>query len=125
VGIKIRFADFRTITRVRTLSSWTDSTAVVYDAAADLYRGLRLDQPRIRLVGVKCENLRSAAEAPEQLMLDTSAVQPPVDAARLGVDQAADTAKTRFGSDAVRPATLLTRARFTPQDSSTSDHNSA
>ena len=82
VGIKIRFADFRTITRVRTLSSWTDSTAVVYDAAADLYRGLRLDQPRIRLVGVKCENLRSAAEAPEQLMLDTSAVQPPVDAAR-------------------------------------------
>jgi DNA polymerase-4 len=125
VGIKIRFADFRTITRVRTLSCWTDSTAVVYDAVADLYRGLRLDQPRIRLVGVKCENLRSAAEAPEQLMLDTSAVQPPFDAARPGVDQAADTAKTRFGSNAVRPATLLTRARFTPQDSSTSDHNSA
>jgi DNA polymerase-4 len=109
VGIKIRFADFRTITRVRTLSSWTDSSAVVYDAAADLYRSLRLDQPRIRLVGVKCENLRSGSEAPEQLMLDTSAVEPPVDGSRPRVDRAADTAKSRFGSDAVRPATLLTR----------------
>ena len=125
VGIKIRFADFRTITRVRTLSSWTDSSAVVYDAAADLYRSLRLDQPRIRLVGVKCENLRSGSEAPEQLMLDTSAVEPPVDGSRPRVDRAADTAKSRFGSDAVRPATLLTQARLTPQDSSTSDHNSA
>jgi len=125
VGIKIRFADFRTITRVRTLSSWTDSSAVVYDAAADLYRSLRLDQPRIRLVGVKCENLRSGSEAPEQLMLDTSAVEPPVDGSRPRVDRAADTAKSRFGSDAVGPATLLTPARLTPQDSSTSDHNSA
>ena len=125
VGIKIRFADFRTITRVRTLSSWTDSTATVYHAAADLYQGLRLDQPRIRLVGVKCENLRSASEAPEQLMLDTSPVQPSVDAARPAVDRAADTAKTRFGSEALKPATLLAQAQLRLQDPSMSDHNSA
>jgi DNA polymerase-4 len=125
VGIKIRFADFRTVTRVRTLSSWVDSTAAVFEAAADLYRALRLDQPRIRLVGVKCESLRPAADAPEQLMLDTAAVELPVDIARPGVDRAADAAKTRFGGDAVRPATLLARARSTPQESSRTDHNSA
>src|SRR5205085_3643532 len=29
VGIKIRFADFRTVTRVRTLPSWTASTGEI------------------------------------------------------------------------------------------------
>ena len=33
VGIKIRFADFRTVTRVRTLAGWVESTSAVYDAA--------------------------------------------------------------------------------------------
>ena len=61
VGIKIRFADFTTVTRVRTLPGWTDATATVFDTAAELYAGLGLDRPRIRLVGVKCENLREAS----------------------------------------------------------------
>ncbi|MDT4930714.1 MAG: polymerase, partial [Pseudonocardiales bacterium] len=60
IGIKIRYADFRTVTRVRTLPSWTDSTGELYETAVDLYRGLGLDRPRIRLVGVKAENLREA-----------------------------------------------------------------
>jgi DNA polymerase-4 len=107
VGIKIRFADFRTVTRVRTLSAWVDSTTAIYDAAADLFRGLLLDRPRIRLVGVKCENLRPVADAPEQLTLDAFAGEPRMGVTRNGVDRAADAAKTRFGSDAVRPATLL------------------
>ena len=71
VGIKIRFADFRTITRVRTLPAWTDDTAAIFRTATELYAALGLDQPRIRLVGVKCENFRAAGDAPEQLTLDT------------------------------------------------------
>ena len=30
VGIKIRFADFITVTRVRTLPAWTDATSTIY-----------------------------------------------------------------------------------------------
>ena len=70
IGIKIRFADFTTVTRVRTLAGWTDATATIYDTAAELYDALKLDRPRIRLVGVKCENLREAGEVAEQLSFD-------------------------------------------------------
>src|SRR5699024_9559845 len=73
VGIKIRFADFHTVTRARTLPGWTDTTTTIYETAAALYEGLHLDRPRVRLVGVKAENLRGAGEAPEQLTLEQSA----------------------------------------------------
>jgi DNA polymerase-4 len=106
VGIKIRYADFRTITRVRTLPTWTASTGEIYETAVDLYRGLQLDRPRIRLVGVKAENLREAGGIPEQLTLDmtgSASVVPD----RTRADQAIDAARARFGSAAVRPGTLL------------------
>ena len=106
VGIKIRFADFRTVTRVRTLPSWTDVNREIYEAAAELYRGLHLDRPRVRLVGVKAENLLDAAQAPEQLTLDLGGTAP----RRAATDQVLDAARARFGSDAVRPASILNRS---------------
>jgi DNA polymerase IV len=119
VGIKIRFADFTTVTRVRTLDAWTDATSTVYETAAGLYDGLQLDRPRIRLVGVKCEGLRSAGEVAEQLSFDDllasdAAVpervtpQPTSDGARpSAADRVADAARRRFGADLIGYATLL------------------
>ena len=94
----------------------------------ELYRSLNLDRPRIRLVGVKCEGLREAAAAAEQLTLDL-AVDPPtgspgaVPAVDRGtvpappplpskppareLDRAADAARARFGAAAVTNASLL------------------
>ncbi|MCU1659360.1 MAG: polymerase [Pseudonocardiales bacterium] len=103
VGIKIRFADFKTVTRVRTLPTWTDSTTTIYDTAADLYRSLRLDRPRVRLVGVKCENFRDAGDVPEQLTLDAVGHT----AVAGGVERAIDAARARFGAGAVDYGTLL------------------
>ncbi|MEP6598879.1 MAG: DNA polymerase IV [Actinomycetota bacterium] len=117
IGIKIRFADFRTVTRVRTLPAWVDSGAEIYAAAAELYRRLGLDQPRIRLVGVKCENVRDRADAPEQLTLDdlvgeqTGTLQRIADAT---LNQVADAARDRFGDAAVRPGTLVARSPRSP-----------
>jgi DNA polymerase-4 len=124
VGIKIRFADFRTVTRVRTLPSWTTSTSEIFETSVELYRSLALDRPRIRLVGVKAEGLREADAVPEQLTLDLAAgaepsgipAGPAADhAARARVDRAArgradaaiDAARARFGAQAVRPGSLL------------------
>jgi DNA polymerase-4 len=111
VGIKIRFADFRTVTRVRSLPSWTASTAEIYETAVDLYRGLGLDKPRIRLVGVKCEGLRDAGEVPEQLTLDLAAAADAsrrrAGAPRLRADAAIDDVRARFGAHAVLTGTLL------------------
>lgn len=107
IGIKIRYADFRTVTRVRTLATWTESTSEIFETAVELYRSLGLDQPRIRLVGVKAENLRAAAAIPEQLTLDVAADKA-LPATRSRADSAIDAARARFGSGAVRPGSLLT-----------------
>jgi DNA polymerase-4 len=114
VGIKIRFADFRTVTRVRTLAAWTSSTADIHRTAVELYRSLQLDRPRVRLVGVKCEALRPAADAPEQLALDLAGPgvsQPPRAASDRAVgpamDAAIDAARQRFGPGAVLAGSLL------------------
>jgi DNA polymerase-4 len=105
VGVKIRFADFRTVTRVRTLPDPVASDAELFAVATDLYRGLGLDRPRIRLAGVKAENLLDAATAPEQLVLelDADTRRPPPQA----LTRAADEVRERFGVAAVRPASLL------------------
>jgi DNA polymerase-4 len=102
VGIKIRFADFATVTRVRTLAEPTDSAAAVYSTALDLYRALNLDQPRIRLVGVKAENLRPNGEA-TQLAFDLGGPS----SGSPSADRTIDALAARFGASAVRPASLL------------------
>jgi DNA polymerase-4 len=104
VGIKIRFADFTTLTRVRTLAEPTDSSSVVYAASLELYRGLGLDRPRVRLVGVKVENLRPAGAA-TQLALAWGSDQ--VDERNTAADQVVDALAARFPDAAVGPATLL------------------
>lgn len=105
VGIKIRFADFTTVTRVRTLSQPTQTTSTVHSSALELYRSLQLDQPRIRLVGVKAENLRTEGEA-SQLSLDLTGALP---SPRASADHAIDALAAKFGPSAVRPASLLRR----------------
>jgi DNA polymerase-4 len=105
IGIKIRFADFTTVTRVHTLPEPTDVAAVVYAETVKLYRSLKLDQPRIRLVGVKAENLRPAAEA-TQLALDLFDEPKPV---AKPTDRVIDALTARFGKSVVGPASLLGR----------------
>jgi DNA polymerase-4 len=103
VGIKIRFADFTTLTRVRTLAEPTDASSRVYAEALELYRGLKLDQPRVRLVGVKVENLRPADQG-IQLALDLAGTESQQTGA---ADRAMDALAARFGDSAVQRASLL------------------
>lgn len=101
VSIKIRFADFTTVTRARTLPTPTDAGHEVYATARALYDALRLDRARIRLVGVRVEGISPVADA---------ALQLPLGAREHGwreADRAVDRAVDRFGSGAVRPAALV------------------
>ena len=63
VTLKVRFSDFTTITRSRTLRDATNLTPEIYATAADLFAGLGLQRARIRLVGVRVEGLVDAATA--------------------------------------------------------------
>jgi DNA polymerase-4 len=104
VVLKIRFADFTTITRSRTLDAPTDVGQVLYDTAVDLYAALRLQRARIRLVGVRLEGLADLEGSVEQLTFDDGSTASPVD--RRAAEVAADRLRERFGQDVVRPARL-------------------
>lgn len=103
VVLKIRFADFTTMTRSRTLDSATDVGQMVYDTAVSLYSALGLQRARIRLVGVRLEGLVDDAARVEQLVLGGSEASPPD---RRAAEVAADRLRERFGHDVVRPARL-------------------
>ena len=101
VSITVRFADFTTITRARTLPEATDVTQEVYRAAVRLYDALGLQRARIRLIGVRVEGLLPRTRVHRQLVLGER------DRGWSDADRAVDRATTRFGSSAVRPASLL------------------
>jgi DNA polymerase IV len=101
VSLKVRYADFTTVTRSRTLGSPTDVAREVYDTATALYAALRLDRPRIRLVGVRVEGLVAGDDLPHQLTFGER------EHGWREAERAVDAAVRRFGSGAVRPAALV------------------
>ncbi|MGI8946608.1 MAG: DNA polymerase IV [Ornithinimicrobium sp.] len=101
VVLTVRFSDFTTITRSRTLRAPTDVTHEIHDTACRAYAALGLQRPRIRLLGVRVEGLTAGAQTPLQHRLDA-----PVHGWR-DAERAMDRAASRFGQGAVRPASLV------------------
>ena len=62
IGIKLRFADFRTLTRDRSLAEATADAGVIAEAARECLRRVTLDR-RVRLLGVRVTELTPATEA--------------------------------------------------------------
>jgi DNA polymerase IV len=102
VAIKVRFADFRTVNRSRTLATPTDVSREVFETAWALFRALKPAEP-IRLVGVRVEGLARSGGAAHQPMLGEP------ERGWREADAAVDAAAARFGPAAVRPASLLPR----------------
>jgi DNA polymerase-4 len=101
ISIKVRFSDFTTITRSRTLRDPTDVSRDIYATALALFDALGLQRARLRLVGVRMEGLMDSDQAPVQGLLDE-----PEHGWR-DADRAVDQASARFGAGAVRPASLV------------------
>jgi len=102
VVVKLRLANFTTITRSRTLPEPTDVAHEIYATACDLYAAAGLDpRARLRLVGVRAAGLVPVARSATQLALGE---QP---ASWRDAEQAVDRIAGRFGPDSVRPAVLV------------------
>jgi DNA polymerase IV len=101
VTITVRFADFTTITRSRTLAEATDVTQEVFREAVRSYDALGLQRARVRLVGVRLEGLVPRERVHRQLVLGAR------EHGWSEADRATDRVGRRFGADAVRPASLL------------------
>jgi DNA polymerase-4 len=108
ISIKVRFADFSTISRSKTLPLPIDSTHDIYEIAKSLYLALNLDRARLRLVGISLDNLSEAA--PEQLLLGAR------ERGWREADSAIDRAKLRFGGGSVRPGRLIKKSSADPKE---------
>ena len=101
VVLKLRYADFTTITRSRTLAEATDVGRRIADEARELYDALGAHPP-VRLIGVRMEQLAEIGTGDAGLWDD--------DEDWRGAERAIDDVGERFGSNLVRPASLLTPA---------------
>lgn len=103
--LKLRYADFQTVSRAVTLSAPTDLTDELYAAARRLYAQLRAPRRRVRRVGVRVTSLARK----ERVYL-----QPTLDAPERGwreAERAADAVIERFGPQAVHRAALTKTRR--------------
>lgn len=94
ITLKLKFSDFKTITRSRTLPDAVDSTQVLFDTGRQLLRNLRLSS-KVRLIGIGISNftpgfkqMKMAAEPPGRKHSD--------------LDRALDRIQDRFGRNAIQ-----------------------
>ena len=100
ISIKVRFADFKTISRSKTLDLPTTGTQEIFEVAKSLYLGLELDRVLVRLVGVSLDSLVENDDVKQMVLGErTSSWQQ--------ADRAIDRVKARFGSGSLRPARLV------------------
>jgi DNA polymerase-4 len=105
VTLRVRFSDFTTITRSRTLREPTDVAVQIHAEARRLFTALGLQRARIRLVGVRVSGLTDAAATPRQLILGERP------SGWSEAERAMDAAIGRYGRAAVQPASLLADRR--------------
>jgi DNA polymerase-4 len=107
IAIKVRFADFRTINRSRTIRTTTDVAREIFEISWALFEALRGDAGnvgQIRLIGVRVEGLTAASTASRQLTLGEP------ERGWREAEAAADAVAARFGRASVGPASLLGRS---------------
>jgi DNA polymerase-4 len=104
VGLKLRFAPFKTLTRDVTLDEPTNLDSVIFENVLRLVEDTWTAKQKIRLVGVRMSNLgravfqRSLIDAAQRAKLDK-------------VLKAADKVREKFGFDAVQLARSVDRGQ--------------
>ena len=101
VALKLRFADFSTITRSRTVQTPVDSAQLVYAVALQLLESVGTRAMAVRLVGVRAEQLEEAARTSLQLSIDRREEN------WRAAEQALDEVARKFGNKSVLPARLM------------------
>jgi len=99
VTLKVRYADFRTLTRSRTLLRATDLDDVIYQEACSLLRELSLKQP-LRLIGVTLSNLT------DQIQNQLSLFEEP-QLEKENLTKVLDSVKEKYGEKSITRARLL------------------
>lgn len=100
ISIKVRFTDFKTISRSKTVDLPITGTQEIFEVVKNLYLALNLENVLIRLIGVSLDSLVEDEEINQMVLGQrTSGWQQ--------ADKAVDRIKSKFGSASLRPARLV------------------
>lgn len=103
ITVRIRHADFTTVTRRTTLKHSTDSHAVIYHYASQIFDAYWNQSIRLRLLGISASGLDHVADYTlQQNMFHESGVSR--ESARTVVDVTIDQIRDRFGEHAIQAA---------------------
>lgn len=110
VSLKLRTADFDTVTRQAALPHPSDTSDVIWPVARRLFAKADTTKQAIRLVGV---SVAIAADAPQLQLFEAAAID-----RRRRLARAIDAVTTRFGDSALTRATALGARRARKSDRS-------
>jgi DNA polymerase-4 len=97
VTLKLRFGDFRTITRSKTLDEATNITKTLWQAAKAIFQKWQSNSAgALRLIGFAASGLTGEDVSQQQLFPD------PIEEKQKRLDKAFDEIRNRYGKDAVR-----------------------
>ncbi|RJQ53068.1 MAG: DNA polymerase IV [Actinobacteria bacterium] len=99
ITLKLRFSDFKTITRSATVSHYTDSGPEIGRTVTELFERVELGGRKVRLLGVGVGNLETAYS---QLTLYDDGDK------QQKLDETMDSIRDRFGEDAVTRGVKVT-----------------
>lgn len=118
VTVRVRFADFRAVTRALTLPAAISATAILAEIAEDLVRSVLGDHPderTITLLAIAVSHIERASvlqlELPLGLRDEKRRPGAPRGAARWLADRAVDTIRDRFGRASVDYGSVLRDGR--------------
>lgn len=101
VTLKIKFANFRQITRSKSLEARTDNTSVIYETACRLLKQVELKRA-VRLIGVGVSNFEGRNRQVTLFEEEPARIE-----ATSELDRAVDAVREKFGGKAVTRGELL------------------
>jgi DNA polymerase-4 len=103
VSLKVKYHDFKQITRAKTLSGFTDDGLAIYTAACDLLQKTEVGRRPVRLLGISLSQLCFTDGAGQlSLFADDQSF-----GKRKKLNTALDSISEKHGGKSIRPATLI------------------
>ncbi len=99
--LKIRYSDFTTVTRSRTLSSGLDHAMDIYRIAVEMLDKVVSGQQAIRLLGISLSRLQNTVAGQGELFGAEDRSR------QVALDKAVDGLRQRYGVDGIRRGSLL------------------
>ncbi|MEZ4600960.1 MAG: DNA polymerase IV [Syntrophotaleaceae bacterium] len=99
--LKVKYADFSTVTRSRTLDQGINHAMDIYHQAVELMGRTAAGEKAVRLLGISLGRLQNHGDGQTELFGIESRQR------QMALDQAVDSLRGRFGFDGIRRASLL------------------